>query len=317
MQIINDKETYDIGNTSGGIQSTAMFWAAILGILPRPDAFIFADTGWERSSSYQTIQELIKVADGEGIPFHVVNNGNVRTQAIESGNAKSTYGDWRDEDGYGFLKMPVYTIDQLGNRPRMSHKQCTTDFKIRPIRKFLREQYGMQSRFNQWIGISLDEAQRMRTSDVKYVTLCYPLVRDLKWTRGHCIEFLKKHDIPIPTKSACIGCPLHSDENWHDLTDEEKQDVIDFDESIRNLQSHIDALPKPKKIPEDQLTLIDMDEVDEYVIQNPLARKQDVQLFAHASALPLKTVLAREADYKQEDLIDVEDAVGCGGDCFI
>lgn len=318
MQIIDGKETYDVANVSGGIQSTFMAHAIFNELLPRVDCMIFADTGWERESSYNTILGLKELAHDHDIPFHITSNGNIREQAIEAGNPKSDYGDWRDpKTGYGFLKMPIYTIDQRGNKPRMSAKQCTTDFKIRPIRKFLREHYGMQARFNQWIGISLDEAHRMRTSDVKYVTMCYPLVTDLKFTRGHCIEYLKRHNIPVPTKSACIGCPLHSDENWHDLTEAEKQDAIDFDEKIRHLQAHVDALPKPKKFHQDQLPLFDMSEIDEYITENPIARKQDVQLSIHSSGLPLRTIIDGTADYKQEDLIDLEDASGCGGMCFL
>ena len=179
MQVIDGVETYDVGNVSGGVQSTTMARACLAGLLPMPDCFIFADTGWERETSYQTIMELKTDIEAAGVPFHIANNGNVRVQALESGNTESDYGDWRDEQGYGYLKMPVYTIDQRGNRPRMSRKQCTTDFKIRPIRRFLRAHYGEDVRFNQWIGISLDEAHRMRTSDVKYVTMCYPLIYEL------------------------------------------------------------------------------------------------------------------------------------------
>ena len=317
MQIIDDQETYDVANVSGGIQSTTLAHAIFNNDMPRPDCFIFADTGWERQSSYETIEGLKILADEHDIPFHVANNGNIRLQALESGKPDSDYGDWRDDDGYGFLKMPVYAIDQLGNRPKMSMKQCTTDFKIRPIRKFLREHYGMKARFNQWIGISLDEAHRMRTSDVKYVTMCYPLVTDLKWTRGHCIEYLRRHNIPVPTKSACIGCPLHSDHNWQELTETEKEDAIEFDESIRHLQSHVDALPKPKAIPDDQLTLIDMDAVDGYVIENPLARKQDVELYAHSSGQPLKKVLSGEVEIAEQQEIYPYDKSDCGGNCFI
>ena len=313
MQIIDNIETYDVLNVSGGIQSTTLFYAAIFGEIPRPDCAIFADTGWERKSTYQTLDRLKEIAEDENLPFHVVSNGNIRVQAIESGNSESDYGDYRDAGGYGFLKMPVFTIDQRGNK-KMANKQCTTEFKIRPIRKFLREHYGMDSHFKQWIGISLDEAQRMRKSNVQYISFWYPLV-EMRWTRGYCIEWLKRHDIEIPTKSACIGCPLHSNHNWHALTDDEKAEAIEFDEQIRNLQAHIDALPKPKKPTKGQLDLIDIAEVDRQASEKPLERKQDVQLFAHSSGLPLKDVLSGSVEV-QEELYNHEDN-DCGGNCFI
>lgn len=323
MEVIDGKETYDVVNVSGGVQSTTLFWAIVNELLPRPDLCIFADTGWERASTYETIKGLQAKAAEIELPFVIVGNGNIRVQALESGNTNSDYGDWRDEQGYGFLKMPVYTIDQRGNKPRMSDKQCTTEFKIRPIRKYLQDTYGdyRTTRFNQWIGISLDETRRMRTSDVQYITMCYPLVTELKWSRSHCIEYLKSIDVPVPTKSACIGCPLHSDEHWHGLTESEQQDAIEFDESIRHLQAHYDVMPKPKKYHRDQLTLIDMNEVDDFVGMHPLERRQDVELYAHAWGIPLKDIIAGAAapewTYKQQELISVEDELGCGGNCFI
>ena len=313
MNIVDGTPTYDVMNASGGVQSTTMFRMVQKGDLPRPDCAIFADTGWERQSSYQMIQSLIDDAKEMDLPFHVVGNGNVRRQAIESGNTESDYGDWRDDDGYGFLKMPIYTIDQRGNKPKMSNKQCTTEFKIRPIRKFLREHYGT-AHFKQWIGISLDEAKRMRRPKEKYLSFWYPLV-DMRWARGHCIEYLKSHGFPIPTKSSCIGCPLHGEQEWHSLTESEKADAIEFDEKIRHMQAHYDVLPKPKKIPDDQLTLIDMNEVEEYAAMHPLERRQEVELYAHTSGQPLRDVLSGSVEV-QETLLDLEDD-DCGGNCFI
>ena len=133
MANYEDRPHYDIINVSGGVQSTTMFHLVIAGILPKPDCAIFANTGWERESSYDTIEGLHHLAEDHHIPFHIVGNGNIKEQALESGNTESDYGDWRDAEGYGFLKMPVYTIDQYGSKPKMSAKQCTTDFKIRPI----------------------------------------------------------------------------------------------------------------------------------------------------------------------------------------
>ena len=314
MEVIDGVETYDATNVSGGVQSTTMAHMIINGDLPRPDCLIFADTGWERETSYQTIEGLKVLADEIDLPFHVVNNGNVRDQAIESGDTESGYGDWRDKDGYGFLKMPVYTIDQRGNKPKMSNKQCTTEFKIRPIRKYLRSIYGTDAHFRQWIGISLDEAKRMRTAKEKYLSFWYPLV-EMRWSRGRCIEYLKSHGLPVPTKSSCIGCPLHGEQEWHSLTDSEKADAIEFDESIRHLQSHYDVMPKPKKIPESQMMLIDMNEVEEYAERHPLERRQEVELYAHTSGQPLRDVLSGNVEV-QETLYDPEDD-DCGGNCFI
>ena len=63
-----------------------------------------------------------------------------------------------------------------------------------------------------YLGISLDEARRMRDSDVKYMENRWPLV-ERYITRQMCINWLIEHDIPVPPKSACSFCPYQSLEN--------------------------------------------------------------------------------------------------------
>ena len=300
-------------NVSGGVQSTTMFHLSVNGDLPIPDMCICADTGWERKSSYQTVQGLISIANDKGIPFFIVRDGNIREQAIESSNPDSTYPDYRDKDGFGFIKMPVFS--RGGNnlsKVRMSKKQCTTDFKIRPMRRFLLEKYGKKEHFNQWIGISLDEVTRMKKSNLKSVSFYYPLV-EKRWTRNSCVLYLHKHGIPIPDKSACIGCPLHSDAMWLSLTDEEKQDAIDFDETIRDIESHKDNTPKSKKVIKEQLDLLDMEKVD--TIADQRTSTHSTQLFIHHSGRPLRDVLSEETN-QQPELFNIEDEE-CAGMCFI
>ena len=55
----------------------------IYGDLPRPDAFIFADTGWEREGTYENLERLKPIAEGAGIPFHVVSAGNIREEQLD------------------------------------------------------------------------------------------------------------------------------------------------------------------------------------------------------------------------------------------
>jgi hypothetical protein len=59
-------------------------------------------------------------------------------------------------------------------------------------------------------------------------------------TRRDCIAWLEAHGFPIPRKSACLGCPYHSNTEWRAIREnvEEWADVIDFDERIRNRGGH-------------------------------------------------------------------------------
>jgi hypothetical protein len=75
----------------------------------------------------------------------------------------------------------------------------------------------------QWIGISINEKRRMRVSDKRWVTNVYPLIGwptayfDRPWRRQMCQQWLADN-YPGRTlpRSACIGCPMHSNGEWRD-----------------------------------------------------------------------------------------------------
>lgn len=65
----------------------------------------------------------------------------------------------------------------------------------------------------QWIGISLDEAIRMKPSGEAWQINRWPLI-EKRMTRQDCLTWLRHHECPIQPKSSCIGCPFHSDAMW-------------------------------------------------------------------------------------------------------
>lgn len=73
----------EFGSIGLGVQSTAMALKAINGeIKPCPEAFIFADTRWERDGTYENLKILKARSQAAGIPFFVVNNGDIRADAL-------------------------------------------------------------------------------------------------------------------------------------------------------------------------------------------------------------------------------------------
>jgi hypothetical protein len=64
-----------------------------------------------------------------------------------------------------------------------------------------------------WMGISLDEAHRMKQSRIDWIENTYPLI-DKHLTRLDCLQWLRANDYPDPPKSACTMCPYHSDDEW-------------------------------------------------------------------------------------------------------
>ncbi len=202
-----------------GVQSTTVLLMALHGeFAARPDCAIFADTGWEPRAVYDHLRWLERKASDGGIPVHRVSAGNLKQDLLHAvrGRKKRIANPpfyVRNRDGAGEYATP----DKGG----MLWRGCTKEYKIGPIRRKIRElAEGAtgSSRLpagcvEQWFGISLDEWRRMRNSDVAYIVNRYPLV-DRRMTRADCVEWLRARGYHIPPKSACLGCPYHSEATW-------------------------------------------------------------------------------------------------------
>jgi hypothetical protein len=220
-----------------------MFLMACQGELtPKPDAAIFADTQWEPKEVYQWLSELARIGSLYGIPVIQATRGNIRDDMLRA----TVRGAQRD--GQRAASMPLYTSDG-GQREGMIRRQCTREYKIEVVQKEVRRLLGLKPHQRAkadsaqlWIGISADEASRMKTSRKRWYSHHYPLIFDCEppMTRRDCIAWLEAHGFPIPRKSACLGCPYHSNTEWRAIREnvEEWADVIDFDERIRNRGGH-------------------------------------------------------------------------------
>jgi hypothetical protein len=121
-------------------------------------------------------------------------------------------------------------------------RQCTTEYKIVPIRRKIRELAGIAGRrspktpvVEQWIGISLDEVIRMKPSFEPWWTNRWPLI-ERNMTRQNCLRWLERHHYPTPPKSACIGCPFHSDAHWRRMRNTDPvawADAVAVDRAVR------------------------------------------------------------------------------------
>jgi hypothetical protein len=189
-----------------GVQSSTLLLMAREGELDL-DVAIFADTQWEPAAVYAHLEWLESVSS---VPVYRVTSGNLRADAL----ANRTQS-W----------MPVY--DDAG---RQLKRQCTRNYKIRPIRRQIRDLGGgPHNPVEQLIGISLDEWQRMRTSDVAYIRHVYPLV-ERRMTRTDCLAWLGEHGYPRPPRSHCVGCPFRTNTEWRALEPAQWADAVDFDE---------------------------------------------------------------------------------------
>jgi hypothetical protein len=221
-----------------GVQSTTLLMLAAEGAIPKIDAAIFSDTGWEPRAVYDHLDRLEKeIAVPAGIPIHRVSAGNIRDDAL-------------DPD-HRFASMPLYVLNQDGTEG-MARRQCTKEYKLGPIKRKVRELLGYPqparvpkgTYAEQLIGISTDEVGRARESDVQYARNAFPLL-DLGWSRRACLGYLHDRGWGSTPKSACIGCPFHGNRAWRQLRDTspaEWEDAVAFDEAIRNGSARAAAL---------------------------------------------------------------------------
>lgn len=215
-----------------GVQSSTMALMAERGeITPMPIAAVFADTGGEPKSVYIWLDYLETKLS---FPVYRVAYSNLRKDIIKA----------TKPDSERFASVPFYvtSIDK-NSRGGMLRRQCTKDYKIKPVTKKVREIIGLKPRQRtkgkiviEWHGISLDEFQRTRISADKWRDLRYPLI-EKEMTRGHCLEWMGKNGYPEPPRSACTFCPYHNDAEWRRLKIHEPEgfaDAVKVDRAIRN-----------------------------------------------------------------------------------
>lgn len=211
-----------------GVQSSTLALMAKHGETQMPDHAIFADTGDEPKAVYEWLGYLESILP---FPVHRVSKGNLGEDFLAAIRGESNC-----------CGQPPFFVRNSNNdgtekedRGGMLWRKCTSEYKLSPIRKKVRELSGGQP-VVQLIGISWDEAHRMKESGVKYITNSYPLV-DKRITRQDCLKWMDKNNYPRPPKSACVFCPYTSDERWREMKNNHPEDwqaAVTFDDSLRS-----------------------------------------------------------------------------------
>lgn len=225
------KEPVHIISLGAGVQSSTMALMAAHGeISPMPVAAIFADTGNEPQSVYRWLDWLEKE-----LPFPVRRVSKMRGGKPVILSSKSLEMH-QTKDGRSICQMniPFFTLDDNGGFGMVPFRGCTADFKIEPIRKAQRElgnvRHGQKNvGVIAWIGISADEASRMKNSRDPWVLNRYPLI-EKRLSRQDCLNWMEANHYPRPPRSACVFCPFHSDYEWRRLKTEEPKE---FEKAVR------------------------------------------------------------------------------------
>lgn len=256
-----------------GVQSTAVVVMAALGLCgcPRADYAVFSDTGDEPGYVYDHLRDVQAWGEAHGLPVHVIKlEGSTSLSKDFLGGRRS-------------LGVPAFVAGADG-RAAPLHRQCTERYKIEPIQRHAKLQLGLKSsrhkvpvgtRVLTLMGISVEEAHRMRSARKPWLENGYPLV-DAAMTRGACIELVQAHGLtPPPDKSSCVYCPYHSDRYWQRLHDVFPQDfaaAVSFDEGMRARGNASGKMAMTKKPPYLHRSLIPLREL-------PFAASQRQQRF--------------------------------------
>lgn len=137
-----------------GVQSSVLLLMSARGELPPLDAAVFADTRWEPRAVYEHLDWLEEEA---GVPLVRTDNGrSLKQDTIDGVN---------NAGRKGYAMVPLYTApEHIGGAMKLYPKG--------PI--------------EQWLGISWDEAHRMRDPDVKYTSRSLtPVERRFNRPRPH------------------------------------------------------------------------------------------------------------------------------------
>ena len=286
--------TLRILSLGAGVQSSCLALMAQEGLTKhKPDYMIFADTGWEPSLVYEHVEYLKKAITI--CPLITVERSNLREDLLRAANPiPGGNEEWKSFAGR--VPNPPLFAARPGGKVGMLYRQCTHDYKVIPIQKEMRRILGVKPRHRvkkgtiveQWIGISTDEAMRMKKARLPWIESRWPLI-EMKMSRADCLQWyrdMKKH--PMPGKSSCIGCPYHHNDQW------------------KNMQ---------KNYPEDWEDACEVDDKIRHGLKNTTA-----ELFLHKSAKPLRSIDFQEKPKQQNlfgETFDEEFADECEGLCGV
>ena len=210
-----------------GVQSTALYLMSSMGYkVPRADVAIFADPQAEHYKTYNMLKWLLKwKEENNGIEIIVNRDNNIYLDQLKTSA----------DHHIRVPQIPAHT-DPTG----IARRQCTYEYKIVPVIKTTRKLHSLKYKqrmkpTEMWLGISTDEIERMKDSDLYNIKYFYPLIYH-SLSRTDCINFFKENNFPVPVKSSCVFCPYHSNSFWAELQKENGdawKKCVEVDKAIR------------------------------------------------------------------------------------
>lgn len=216
-----------------GVQSFALACMGALGVLPKVDVAIHADTGWERPETYRLAEKWTPWLEERGVRIVTVQAKRKHREAFLT--EQTTYSP------PFFVKGPR-GWGQLG-------RNCTNNWKRYPVQRWISDELKRRDIkksagvVDLWLGITLDEIERMRESRVKYTNNAFPFITmfDRPWGRAQVKQWLADNGFDIPVKSSCVFCPYRDRNTWRDIQlnyPECWNRAIELDDRIRHMKDN-------------------------------------------------------------------------------
>ena len=213
-------------NLGAGVQSTALYLMSIDGDepdVPKFDAAIFADTQEEPDDVYEHLEWLERQGGASIIRTTVGRLGDALDSGTDSrGNART--------DGGHYIAIPAFTVNPQNGQKGILQRQCTADYKVKPIEQLIRRIVGVEkgcsvpknTLIHQYMGLSYDEPKRVIRVKQRFLSkptnwkVYFPLW-EMQYTREDCQRYLKKRVPHVVPRSACVFCPFKTDAEWNML----------------------------------------------------------------------------------------------------
>lgn len=238
----------------GGKQTVALITLILEGKLPKPDLIVMADTSREVSTTWDYLEKIVQPALAEiGLKVEIAGH------------------NYSKVDLYKGDKVLIPAFTNSNNKHGKLPTYCSSEWKQRVIRRWMRDQGVTQT--DLWLGISTDEAERMKINDVKWCKHVYPLIEIIPMSRLQCEMQIQQFGWEVPHKSRCWMCPNQSPEAW------------------RNMK------------------LLNDGDFDKAILLEKEMREKDSTMFLHTKLIPLE--VAVEIDNEKSDLFDGCDSGYC------
>lgn len=203
----------------GGTQSVAIAALIIQGKLPQPDWACIADTGREKSTTWDYLQKWVQPA--LPFPIHIISKSVFATVDL-----------YRNDD----LLIPAFT--NITGKTSKFPTYCSNEWKTRVCHRWLRKQ-GVPAQYEKWIGFSVDEPRRYMPMKISQPSVRFPLVDDVPSKKADCARIVSEMGWSSASGSHCWMCPHMDDDEWQELTPKEFSLAVELDVQIRERDPNV------------------------------------------------------------------------------